>query len=263
MSDFDPVFTWVHLSDIHMGHGDAEHGWNQKIVLAALQEDIQDAASRGVPAISAILVTGDLAFSGGARSHDEYQRVGSWLGEIAELLSLGSDKIFVIPGNHDVQRNVEEEDEDVARLLMSLRSDEKRIDNALSDGTERVLLTKRVQNYLDFAKEFAPTNADAASEAYKLFWTHRIEASEVLKVRLAGFNTALLCAKEVDEYGDLGKLQLGQEQIARAFTQTPIVRDQEVVIALSHHPLNWLRDKDRASLAIRRYAHVHLCGHVH
>lgn len=156
MSDFDPVFTWVHLSDIHMGHGDAEHGWNQKIVLAALQEDIQDAASRGVPAISAILVTGDLAFSGSVRSGDEYLRVGSWLGEIAESLSVGSDKIFVIPGNHDVQRNVEDEDEDVARLLMSLRLDEKRIDNALSNSMERVLLTKRVQNYLDLQRSLRP-----------------------------------------------------------------------------------------------------------
>jgi predicted MPP superfamily phosphohydrolase len=263
VSNFEPLFTWVHLSDIHMGHGDAEYGWNQQIVLSALREDIQDAGSRGVPPISALLVTGDLAFSGSVRSSDEYQRVASWLRTIAESHSVNADSIFVIPGNHDVQRNIEEDDDNVARLLRSLRSDENRIDNALSDGTERALLTKRMQNYLDFARNFGPANADTASEESNLFWTQRIEASEKITITLAGFNTALLCAKEEDEYGDWGKLQLGQEQIARGFSQTPSVRDQEVVVALSHHPFDWLRDKVRVSSAVRQYAHIHLCGHIH
>jgi hypothetical protein len=34
------IFAWIHLSDIHFGHGDAAHGWDQQLVLAVLRRDV-------------------------------------------------------------------------------------------------------------------------------------------------------------------------------------------------------------------------------
>jgi len=34
------IFTWLQVSDIHFGHGDASEGWDQRIVLAELTSDI-------------------------------------------------------------------------------------------------------------------------------------------------------------------------------------------------------------------------------
>ena len=67
----ETLFGWIHLSDIHFGHGDASHGWDQDLVMAALRRDI---AGKPAPVrVDAIFVTGDIAFAsrfsiGGGRS---------------------------------------------------------------------------------------------------------------------------------------------------------------------------------------------------
>jgi DNA repair exonuclease SbcCD nuclease subunit len=184
VSDFEPFFSWAHLSDIHMGHGDAEHSWNQRIVLAALKEDIQRATNEYELTLNTIFVTGDLAFSGNVISTDEYERVGDWLRQVAGSVSVSNNSIFVIPGNHDVQRNVEVENESVDRLLKSLRCGDKLLDNALNDKAEQEMLTARMRNYLDFAKEFAPSKTGASSTKPQLFWTHYVDADVGLRIRL-------------------------------------------------------------------------------
>lgn len=263
MTSFDPLFTWVHLSDIHMGHGSASHKNNQQIVLARLKDDIEDLISSGLPELHAIIVTGDIAFSGGVQDVEEYERAAHWLKEIAQCVSVSTNRVFVIPGNHDVQRNVDEENRNVARLLGNLRSGNEDIDDALEDDGDLALLRARLRSYLHFANQFTPANMNKGSDSADLFWSHKLEIREGLAIRLIGFNTALLCAKETDELGDERRIRLGQQQIAAAFVSTPIERNSEIVLALTHHPVEWLSDKDDVVAAIRRYAHIHLSGHVH
>ncbi|HRI69476.1 MAG TPA: hypothetical protein PK156_34835 [Polyangium sp.] len=37
----ESLFTWLHLSDLHFGHGGATHRWNQQLVLETLRENIK------------------------------------------------------------------------------------------------------------------------------------------------------------------------------------------------------------------------------
>ena len=254
-----PLFTWIHLSDIHAGHGDGEHAADQQLVLNELLTDIKNAPSRDIPKINSIFVTGDLAFSGNVRSKNEYDRVKDWLAQVANTVGIGSDKIFVVPGNHDVQRNVEEQKNEVHHLLRRLRSGEEKIDNVLTNRRNRALLTKRMQNYLRFAANHAPANC--LGQLAELFWVYQIPLRQGLKIRLVGLNTALLAAKEEDSLGDQRRLQLGRQQLTRAVHS--IDEGKEIVILLSHHPFSWLRDEDSIVPIVNRYAHILLCGHVH
>src|SRR5213078_2573084 len=105
------LFAWLHLSDIHVGHGDVEHGWDQKLVLEALRVDVARVLESGkVPQPRAVLVTGDVAFSGATRKDDEYECASRCLDVVGEAAGLTRQDIFVIPGNHDVQRNVDQID---------------------------------------------------------------------------------------------------------------------------------------------------------
>ena len=257
------LFTWIHLSDIHVGHGDAKHAEDQKLVLNELKNDIRGAAGRGVPPPNAIFVTGDLAFSGSTLDKTEYKRVGNWLNEIATSVSVSAEKIFVVPGNHDAQRDVERRDPNVAKMLKELRAGKLKIDNVLANKVKRALLAKRMKNYLDFAREFAPANGLPGPRRADLFWSYRLKISDVLTFHFVGLNTALLAAKEEDEYGDFFKLQAGTGQIAYAFASSSSDSQNELSIVLSHHPFDWLRDGDEVRAAVKKYAHVHLCGHVH
>jgi hypothetical protein len=83
----NPIFSWLHLSDIHARHGDASYRANQSVV----PHDLVGSLARrpaGIDRIDAIIVTGDLAFSGGDRDPGEYADVADLLGKAATALSV-------------------------------------------------------------------------------------------------------------------------------------------------------------------------------
>lgn len=246
------LFSWVHVSDLHFGHGDESSRLDQQLVLNSLRNDIQTFESNNLPRPNAIFVTGDVAFSGNVHRNTEYEVASAWLKSVAKFLDLDSAQIFIVPGNHDVQRDVSKNNKNAFRLLESLRAGHDKVDNVLNDKRDRALLAARMKNYLKFATEFGPPgNA-------RLFWTHRIHLENEVTIRLVGLNTALLCADDTDNK----KLELGNLQLVDAYTALPI-EPNELVLVLSHHPFDWLRDGREALAVTGRYAHIHLCGHIH
>ncbi len=249
MSD-ETLFGWVHLSDIHFGHGDASHGWDQKMVLERLVQDLPEAMKQGAPRPDAILVTGDIAFSGGGRSPQEYADAEAWLRRVGEAVGLGPERTFLVPGNHDVNRGV---DASIGAVVDELRAGTMLFDDSLRRPDVRGILTSRMAKYLQLAARFAPPSAEP-----ELFWVHRLAGRGGLAVRLCGLNTALLSRDDTDE----GKLQLGKQQLN--LVTLPSAAPGEVVIVLTHHPLRpWLRDGKTAEQWIETSAHLHLSGHVH
>lgn len=259
-----PRFSWIHLSDIHIGHGDATHIADQKLVLSAICSDIERMLTSGVPQPDAIFVTGDIAFSGACRTSDEYTRAAQWLTVIAKTARLGLDAVFVVPGNHDVQRSADKPVA-AAALLRQLRAGGVSIDAALTDPDAHARLKARQANYLAFAESFAPASrTDAEVTSAQLYWRHNLKAHGGLRIRIVGLNTALLAADEAIFDSDQKRLWLGTIQLSAAFTE-PAVAPDEVVIVLSHHPLRerWLADENEVAGWIRKHAHLHLSGHVH
>ncbi|MBC7974724.1 MAG: metallophosphoesterase [Myxococcales bacterium] len=258
----DPLISWLHLSDIHLGHGDAGHGWDQALVLDALRRDLAAVVAMAGTTPDAILVTGDIAFSGGdrARTPAEYTAARTWLCAVARAVGLGPQRVFVVPGNHDIQRSADH-DRAVGRLVRTVRSGAESLDAALGDPGDRRLLARRMARYLDFSARFgsqARQRGDVAPED-RLWWTHRA-AWRGLDVRLVGLNTSLLCAGDDDH----GNLRVGAEQLSSVLLN-PCIEDDELVIVLSHHPFagGWLADEKLVREWMRNRAHIHLSGHVH
>jgi 3',5'-cyclic AMP phosphodiesterase CpdA len=258
----ETLFGWIHISDIHFGHGDASHGWDQELVMGALRRDI---AQRPAPVrVDAIFVTGDIAFSGAGRSPDEYQRARAWLIEAGKAAGVGPERIFLVPGNHDVNRNADAKSKSTGRLVRDLRSratPAASLDDSLRDPEERKLLAGRMAAYLDFAKEFGPwAGRDPMPPAEeRLYWVSSLKGRAGLLVRLVGLNTALLCKDDED----VGQLRLGKEQLAKGLASDRA--PEEMILVLTHHPLRrgWLGDDGDADRYIRNNAQVHLSGHVH
>jgi tetratricopeptide (TPR) repeat protein len=245
--DPDILFAWAHLSDLHVGRGGAGDGHDRALVLAALRRDlVAQAQAPGRPPLDAIFVTGDVAWSG---AEAEYGEAGRWLAETAEAAGVRKGAVYVVPGNHDVDRSAGG-DKNAARLLKDARRGEERIDAALADDGDRALLQKRLEPYLAFAAGFAPGCAN-------LFWRETIEARGDLRIRLVGLNTALLAVDEDDK----GKLWLGKAQVTTALLGAG---EGELLLVLSHHPLHggWLADEKDADAWVRNHAHLHLFGHV-
>jgi len=258
-----PLLTWLHLSDLHFGHGPSEHGRDQELVLDTLRTTVSEGCQKKRwPPIDLMLVTGDIAFSGGGKAgkdgkpNDEYVRARRWLTDIAEAARIGPESVYVVPGNHDVDRS-QDEDDDVRRLIAALRDlgSEDTVDRTMGRPKDLQKLQQRQAHYLAFAEQWAEP-----CRGGKLFWSHRATTPGGLRYRLAGLNTALLCADDEDR----GKLAVGKQQLVQLLVEERVATD-ELVIVLGHHPLTerWFSDEGTCWDHLLARADLYLCGHLH
>ncbi len=247
MHDDHFLFSWLHISDLHFGHGGA--GWraDQKIMNNELLKDVQS-RQFGPERPDAIFITGDIAFSG---LEEEYELATHWIDELCATLHLPKHRVFMVPGNHDVDmRN--DKNRNTQRMIASLHGGDS-IDNSLVDTDDKSLITRRIENYIRFAQKYGPQD--------DLFWSSSLQARLGLEVRVAGLNTSLLCTRG----GDREKLQVGTRQLGATIAVKSGVGVNEILIALTHHPLNWLakRDRDLCAPMFQRFVDIHLFGHTH
>ncbi|MCB9701893.1 MAG: metallophosphoesterase [Myxococcales bacterium] len=254
--------AWVHVSDIHFGHGKPSHQWDQQLITADILRDLREVLRGGAtPTPRHVFVTGDIAFSGGGRrpvaGSSEYQLAATWLDGLAEVLGLGRDQVFLVPGNHDVDRGVERADRDVRRLLQLARAGTEPLDELLQHDEDVARLQQRMAAFVDFARSFGP----AARKDFHggLWWRHSVALAEGVRLRICGFNTGLLSADDEDQ----GKLAVSARQLAELLLPPP--DELELVVALSHHPLTgkWVSDEAAARGRLDREAAIHLFGHLH
>src|SRR5262245_52882081 len=98
------LLSWLHLSDIHVGHGDQQNQADQDVTLQEIVEDAQHQIGDFLPRRPDLLiVTGDIANKGGANK-GEYDYAAKWLSGLANAAGINSAAVFVVPGNHDVNR---------------------------------------------------------------------------------------------------------------------------------------------------------------
>ncbi len=247
------IACWLHVSDIHVGHGDASHRADQEMVLQQLKADAGPLAlTHRVPPPSILIVTGDIAFSGGVdldgKPNSQYADAAAWITSLCSALKVDKESVLIVPGNHDVMRPVDLTPE-VAAFLPGLRASGK-LDAAMAKAGERLGLVRRQESFWAFA------------EGYKCaapFWWKSASRGDTT-VHFVGFNSALLSAGNDDE----GKLRIGRRQLADLI---PELSMQTVTVALVHHPLveqTYGQDDCEAAVAeLRKRRAVVLSGHVH
>jgi predicted MPP superfamily phosphohydrolase len=250
----ETLLRWIHISDIHMGHGGVPGRWDQELVLSHLRRDVErQLKAQPDPPVDLVFVTGDIANTGGSVRADEYEKADEWIASVAAAAGVARRQVFVVPGNHDVDRGADTRDKATGDLVTALRAGTPALDVALGEPAQRALLEKRMERYLAFARAFAqPSDGDA------LAWSHRFIAKSGLPVRLVGLNTSLLAADDTDQ----GKLRLGLGQLTEALRG---VSDEELVLALGHHPSTggWLADQAKLEGYLKGNVHALLTGHVH
>ena len=133
-------------------------------------------------------------------SDGEYAIARRWLHELAAAVGVTQDRIFLVPGNHDVARAAPGKDRALFRLIERLRSGAERLDDALADPGDRSLLENRLHGYREFASGFA-------EGCDQLYWAHRFITVAGQSIPVIGFDTALLANDHLDH----GQLWLGKE----------------------------------------------------
>lgn len=243
---------WLHISDVHMRPRDA---WSQDAILRAMCDDIE--RQRNQLSIDFVLVSGDLAYSGRA---EEYELVGHFFTALAAAAAVETDRIYCIPGNHDIDRDRQRFCFRGARATLQ---DPNNTDAFLASpvGDDFLTLLQRQDAYRRFQTDFfAQQERTATGDG--LGYVARITIDGV-RLAILGLDSAWLAEGGVDDHL---KLLVGERQVLHALDVVRTVGDSpHVVVAMAHHPLHLLQDFDRRAVQARIDGSCHFlhCGHLH
>ena len=215
--------------------------------------DIQEQIADLGPA-AAILISGDIAFKG---VEEEYRTAAGWISELCAAAGCPQERVFVVPGNHDVNRRV-------IRERPATRNAQVAIASAVEAKREGVLrehifdrdtgqaLLAPIAPYNDFAAKYS-------CQVYlpeRLKWIQDLDLGSGAKLRLHGLTSTLLSGLNG---GDDARGQLYLSPMQTAFNP-----ERDIVhLVLCHHPPDWLADQDDVLDAINGSVAIQMFGHKH
>lgn len=250
---------WLHLSDLHLGRA---VDWREDVVLAHLERDLPKLLEEAELKPKMVFVTGDLAWSGKA---DQYDAVHKFLAGMLEKLELDAGHaLFLVPGNHDVDRNAIGRGAKLAQAqLLGMAGDEREdfreaVGEILGSARELEDFGRRLQAYSAFTTRLLGPARGVSSD--RPFRTDVRELGGV-NVGIASLASAWLCGPDEDKKG---RIVLGERQVRDALSELESA-GATFRIVLLHHPLEWLHEaEDRAVRELlANQADVVLHGHLH
>ncbi|WP_169788767.1 metallophosphoesterase family protein [Vulgatibacter incomptus] len=238
----------MHLSDLHFGRG---ANWERQRVLG---EDLLRKLStlRTERDVDLLFITGDIAFAG--RSGD-YEQATKFVESIRSALHLAVERIFVVPGNHDIDRTVS------PTGLAQVRKDIEgqtpaSLPKVLTAATANII--PRQAAYRAWVRDTLkrPTLVATDTTGYR----ETLELSgRPFPVQVIGLDTAWLSGGDDDhERLALNRARLGELLHDDDGHPLPGLR-----LGLCHHPFSWLRDGRECENLARDHLQILFRGHLH
>ncbi|HET7831410.1 MAG TPA: metallophosphoesterase [Gallionella sp.] len=255
--------TWLHISDIHF-HPKTE--WRDSASRSALLNHLKNIFLKNESLRpDLIFCTGDIAF--GEHSlmslSSQYSQAKTFFDDLlsacgSTCMPLPKERLFVVPGNHDVNRKSINTDAQSTLTTWATQANDhvNNINQRFNDRTTEFKdAIKRLDEYAQFVKDYLPHQHDADGRH------HYASISDInnLKVGIAGFNSAWTCAGSED---DRNIWLAANWQFDRA---QQVLKDADIRIGLMHHPVDWLNSADR-NITTHRIASDYdfwLHGHSH
>ena len=257
------IVRFLHLSDFHLkGAGKPVEGkpvdrnpvdeFNQDHVTRSLAEKVESLVEGG-ESFDFVVVTGDLAFGG---KREDYGVAKVMCERILKVVGLEPERLFLVPGNHDVDRDAINKWYLVHYQCVSHEDFYGKVkDPEFFDN-----LAAKFSEFHRFAEEATGVKRyDGKSFHYTE--TLRIEkkGEKDSKINLLGLNSAILAGYKGD---DKRNLALGHFQIEAALKS--IDKDADLTLAFFHHPFSCFNGYDGLSrVLLMKNADLFLYGHRH
>ncbi|KHA77239.1 hypothetical protein NC77_20330 [Janthinobacterium lividum] len=244
----------LHLSDIHFRSPrcmrpdtDPDRPFRSRML-----QDIRSQVTSLGP-VDAILIGGDIAFKA---APDEYVAAMKWFEELLEVTGCHFERLYVVPGNHDVDREIARAPA-VKNAQAAIKTAEDQYRESVfreqfEDTDTGGTLLKPLAAYNDFAKVFS-------CQIYSpdhLYWKQDLELSDSVRLRLNGLTSTMLSG--------IGGGDDKRTQLYLSPLQTVLDPEDNVVnLVIAHHPPDWCLDMDAIEDDINDRAAIHLFGHKH
>jgi predicted MPP superfamily phosphohydrolase len=255
-----PRLTWVHVSDLHANS--PQYGWDAEEVLGTVTKDLGSLSKRYDIQPDLFFFTGDAAFGtrAGSPSMDkQFDEAWRILDSVRKVFGdrLPKERCFVVPGNHDVDRDLISPDNQ--SWLDQLKQPTPLVE-VFEAKTGPKNLTRnstmaRFGPYRGFLERSGLNHC--GSEDPVLGYSRQIDING-LRIGIAGFNSAVMCSKDEEK----GKLWMASRwQVNRVL---PKLANCDLKIALVHHPDSWLHQyEDKLFQDLSTQFHFVLHGHEH
>ena len=204
--------------------------------------------------VDAILVTGDIAYRGHS---DEYKAAITWFDEVARAAGCRKERVYVVPGNHDVDRSIIEQDEEVRCAQKAIlhapdeQAKERALDAQLGHDDSAAAMFRPMAAYNDIAKRY-----DCQIYPSREFWDHLLRIDEQTVLRLRGLTSTLLSGIEGDD-----RVRVTLFMGARQLSVGP--KPGVVNLVMAHHPPDWMFDQATVENRLLGAPNIVLFGHKH
>lgn len=243
--------SWLHISDCHLTNLDK---WESQGVLNALIRDVERFLKKNKMLLDFVFITGDLTYSG---KKEEFEFFGRFLEKLSSVSKVNKERVYIVQGNHDYEINLQSDN------IKGLQVDAEK--SLMDKKIARIFQKESESGFLDDI--FKPSESfnlfiERSTAIHRkknaLYYTANITAKNDLpNVSIIGFNTAFLGS----HYGLLTRFQVNEalNEIEQE------ISNGNIIIGLSHHPLDHLYEKDKDALGklVRNKLDFLLSGHVH
>lgn len=239
---------YLHLSDLYADP--LEGGFYGNAVNESMLACIEGTVSEKPPHF--VIITGDLSRSG---KPEEFEYAEKFCNELLRIVKLPRERIYIVPGNHDVDRA------EVRNLHIKswyLFDSQEHITEILEDSDILPIIMRKFGNFNAFSER---VTGRRRFDKTNYFFTEPLiieSENEKVQIDLAGLNSCIFAPSAgYDE-----KVVLGYTQINRL--KTMMTNDSLVSIAFFHHPFGWHHIVDNAceQFLMDRFDLI-LTGHCH
>lgn len=241
----------LHISDFHLDKIDRQDSIMH--IVEPLINTINDFQEE--KPIDLIIFTGDLINIGGRNYSDiteAFMDCEEVLFEpILKATKLNKDRIYFVPGNHDINRDL----------------DTKRIEKGLE---ETLINQKEINTFFDEPeginrilpfKEFEKYYYDKVNNNSKItnFHSNYITTINGKTIGITCLNSSWRC---FDSNKDKTKILIGERQLIESINE---LKECDIKIALSHHHFDWLNDFDAEIIEVllKQDYNLFFTGHTH
>lgn len=244
----------LHITDFHLDKDIIEDF--EKLIREPLKEDVLKRSNNDV---DLLFITGDIVDKGGQSLGGLYEGLKMSqervINKIASDLKLDEESIFIIPGNHDINRNAERDF--IESGLKNDLIDSKKANKLIQEIKDGDLTgVKRLEEYRRFEKEFYKDYQCVNEDTFfSSTFTKEIKGH---KIGISCFNSAWRCYSD----DDFGHLFVGDKEVMGS---KQLIQDCDIKIALIHHHIEYLHKEEKTVVENMLLKHYDLVffGHSH
>lgn len=232
--------NFVQISDLHLHFNNYESEKMRKELLKYLSEMSKTTQ------FDFLVITGDITHKGSRFK----QSIKDYLDEVLASINLTRKNVYIVPGNHDLNR-----DETRGLVIEGIKSNgasSDELDKSLGSTSTNKVLLKSFSNFFKFYKDFI-------GEDYPKKEIHFIKGSD--KYNIVHINTCLVAYKSNEE----GSLLVGKQKLLKCLDELDNTSNK-INIAIGHHTLGCMFpvDKNAIQTNFEDYCiDMYLSGHVH